>query len=49
MWWFTCCVIPMSRLDPYQIALKKYLDEFNHVLEPYGEDTRPMKSMYSWV
>ena len=39
IWWLTCCCIPWSRLDPYQIALKKYLHEFNQVLEPYVKHT----------
>ena len=34
VWWLTCCCIPWAKYDPYQIALKKYLREFNSVLEP---------------
>jgi hypothetical protein len=41
IWWFTCCCIPWSRVDPYQMALKKYLHEFNEVLEPYVKYTKP--------
>ena len=45
LWWVTCCCLPLSKLDPYQIALKQYLDDFNQVLEPYVKHTNQLPAV----
>ena len=35
-WWLSCCCVPWSRCDPFQVQLRRFLEDFNAALAPHG-------------